>query len=239
MIFEPLRRSLVRLFGPRATSVSPLFEPKPLMTVSANLDMEWRIHPVPPEPVGSRVPPGGTPAAPRPGIKPPPDPAAEGWTWAAWKRELDAGAMLGWAVCRFANRIGEDQAAFVFGVVRGSFGIWRQPFDVCAAGAAPTQHILTCLTHLPSGLGIGIFADRAVAAAAAELADRLCPEWATLDPNDRATWGAAYHRTSAAWSGIGVRYSDDTHCHDQAGVVYGIYTRSPESVMQGRPEKLS
>lgn len=175
----------------------------------------------------------------RPGIKPPPDPAAEGWTWTAWKRELAAVGMPGWAVCRFANRTGPDSAAFVFGIVRGSFGIWRQPFDVCAAGADRTEHVLTCLTHLNSGLGIGIFASREIAAEAAEIADRVCPAWQTLDPDDRATWGDAFERTRAAWAGIGVRYVEDSHCHDKAGGTYGIYTRSPESVMAGRPEKLS
>jgi hypothetical protein len=175
----------------------------------------------------------------RPGLKPPSDPAAEGWTWAAWKRELDAGALPGWAVCRFANRTGPDNAAFVFGVARGSFGIWRQPFNVCAPGAPTTEVILTCVTHLRSGLGIGIFTDREVAAAAAEIADRVCPAWETLDPDDRVKWHEVHSRTNAAWHGIGVRHSEDSHCHDTAGGTYRIYTRSPESLMAGRPEKLS
>lgn len=172
-------------------------------------------------------------------IKPPPDPAAEGWTWEAWKRELDAGAVPGWAVCRFANRIGIEETAFVFGIVRGSFGIWRQPFDVCAAGSDRTEHVLTCLTHLRSGLGIGIFADREAAVAAAEIAERVCPGWETVDPDDRAKWTEVHSRTGIAWAGIGVCYLLDAHCHDQAGGTYGIYGRSPESINEGRPEKLS
>lgn len=272
MNFEPLRRALVRLFGPRATSVSPkiteddiinrmvergLVEPAMRMTIADRRAIE---------PVGSTdVRPAGSgvvnvrkgePALDairrhvvqiesgavdeRPGIKPPPDPAVDaGWTWAAWQRELAALAMPGWAVCRFANRIGRDNAAFVFGIVRGSFGIWRQPFRVCAAGADSTEHILTCVTHLRSGLGIGIFADREVAAAAAEIADRVCPAWETLDPDDRVKWNEVHSRTKAAWIGIGVRYADDAHCHAGDGLTLGIYTRSPESVMAGRPEKLS
>lgn len=270
MIFEPLRRSLMRWLRPGATSVSPkmlthpLFEetgadlvaamqragmlPKPATDRESAMDAvgdailkQLRAAGMIPADAEVRVHHGALPGTPgpRPGIRPPPDPAAEGWTWAAWKRELDAGAMPGWAVCRFANRIGADQAAFVFGVVRGSFGIWRQPFNVCAAGADPTEHILTCLTHLPSGLGVGIFSTREIAAEAAELAERVCPGWATIDPDDRASWNEVHTRTGAAWSGIGVRYADDAHCHDQAGGTYGIYTRSPESVMAGRPEKLS
>lgn len=231
MIFEPLRRSLVRWLRPRATLVSPQIE---FGSYSASfVDTQWKAGPA----LAHLAP---TPPGPeRPGIKPPPDPAAEGWTWAAWKRELDAGALPGWAVCRFANRIGPDHAAFVFGIVRGSFGIWRQPFDVCAAGTDSTERILTCLTHLPSGLGVGIFSNREVAAEAAELAERVCPGWATIDPDDRASWNDVHSRTGAAWSGIGVRYATDAHCHDQAGGTYGIYTRSPESMMAGRPEKLS
>lgn len=248
MIFEPLRRSLVRWLRPRATSVA---HPIDLSLGGVHMTFDpasFEIRPLPPgpyvdphqrgtepEPIGSTHVRG----LDRPGIKPPPDPADEGWTWSAWKRELDAGALPGWAVCRFANRIGPDHADFVFGIVRGSFGIWRQPFNVCAAGTDSTERILTFLTHLPSGLGIGIFSDREVAAEAAMLADRIWPAWETLDPNDSATWGDALERTRAAWSGIGVRYLDDAHCHDRSGNTFGIYSRTAKSMMAGRPEKLS
>lgn len=267
MIREALRKLYSVYFRPRATSVSPenLLDGDIEQIVGRMIERGLiqgmgpnAIEPIPPgpyvdprqrgaepepEPIGSttlhiselRI----SDAPPRPGIKPPPDPATEGWIWTAWKRELDAGALPGWAVCRFANRIGPDHVAFVFGIVRGSFGIWRQPFDVCAAGTDSTEHILTCVTHLRSGLGIGIFSDRAVAAEAAELAERVCPAWATLDPADHAAWAEVHNRTGVAWLGIGVRYLDDAHCHDKAGGTYGIYSRTAESMMAGRPEKLS
>jgi hypothetical protein len=209
MKFGSIRASLVRWLTPAATSVSPQ--------------------------IGS----AGFKSRFLPGIKPPPDPPVEGWTWAAWKREIDAAALPGWAVCRFANRIGPDQVAFVFGAVRGSFGIWHQPFDVCAAGTNRTKRVLTCVTHLRSGLGVGIFSDRQVAAEAAVLADRVCPGWETLDPDDRAAWDEVHSRTGTAWSGIGIRHADDANCHDQDGDSYAIYVRSPQSMMAGRPEKLS
>lgn len=240
MNLKALARSVMRYFRPAATSVSPQIDPD---AACAEILKALRASGMIPADAEVRVHHGPLPAAgvqaPRPGLKPPPDPAAEGWSWAAWKRELDAVAMPGWAVCRFANRIGPDNAAFVFGIVRGSFGIWRQPFNVCAAGTDSTEHILTCVTHLRSGLGVGIFADREVAVAAAEIADRVCPAWETLDPDDRMKWNEVHARTGAAWSGIGVRHSEDSHCHDAAGGTYAIYTRSPESVMAGRPEKLS
>lgn len=238
---ELLQRLYSVFFRPRATSVSPKITEEDII---ARMIERGLIDGMGPnrrsaEPSAHAVQIESGAVDERPGIKPPSDPAAEGWTWAAWKRELDAGALPGWAVCRFANRIGPDNAAFVFGVVRGSFGIWRQPFKVCAAGADPTEHILTCVTHLRSGLGMGIFANREVAAEAAALADRVCPAWETLDTDDRAAWNEVHSRTGAAWLGIGVRYLDDAHCHDQSGNTFGIYSRTAESMMAGRPEKLS
>lgn len=140
MIFEPLRRALVRLFGPRATSVSPqITENDIIERMLENGVVYVRKGESPLDALKQRVVGGAAMPVPHPGIKPPSDPAIDaGWTWAAWKRELDAGAMPGWAVCRFANRTGPDNAAFVFGIVRGSFGIWLQPFSVCA-GADSTQ----------------------------------------------------------------------------------------------------
>lgn len=148
--------------------------------------------------------------------------------------------MPGWAFCRFANRIGPDQAAFVFGIVRGSFGIWRQPFAVCDEDDGQSTKVLSCITHLPSGLGIGIFADRETAVQAAEVADVACPTWATADPDHGLpAWNEALGRTMTAWRHLGVAPAHGAHCHDQGGGIYRIFTHSPASMMEGRPEKLS
>lgn len=177
----------------------------------------------------------------RTGIKPPPDSAAENWTWKRWRREQQVNTLSGWAFCRFANRMSGDSAIFVFGLVRGSFGLWQQPFSVCNGGDKGTE-ILTCITHLDSGMNIGIFRDREVAAEAASLADRVC-EWSKVDlDSSTSPFKSAYSRMVDVWGGIGIRVSQTCHCHDHdqgTGAPMAIFIRDEASLMEGRPEKPS
>lgn len=169
----------------------------------------------------------------RPGVRPPTDPEADGWTWQKWDAlARGAGTAPGWAFCRFANRTGPDTVAFVFGLVRGSFGLWQQPFDICTEDNRSSE-ILTCITHLRSGIGCGIFAERMVAIEAAELADRICEAHLTEIDGDTS------HRLHRAWEGVGIRPASNAHCHDGAGNTYELIGRSTDSIMEGKPERLS
>lgn len=178
----------------------------------------------------------------RPGIKPPIDGATEGWTWSQWSKESSAGGVIpGWAFCRFANRLGEESVGFVFGHVRGGFGVWCQPFDVCInddEGVEQKPEILTCLTHLRTGMGIGIFADRAAAIQAAEIAESACPTW-QKETDLGIVWRTSLARSRTAWHGMGIRESTNAHAHDQHGTRFPIFGQDTESVMAGKPERLS
>jgi hypothetical protein len=180
------------------------------------------------------------------GIKPPADPAADDWTWQAWKAERDAHIVPGWTWCRFANRVGETNVRFVFGHVRGSFGLWQQPFDVCWTtdrGLSRSADILTCITHLPTGFGFAIFGERAAAAQAAEIAERM-NIWESIDSDDIDNWQHIHARTCEAWRAAGMAAASNAHCHQQgqadvqtpAMEMWGV---NPDAMSFGKPERLS
>lgn len=235
MKLEALRRRVVRLFRPAATSAPPKIEP-----ITDPNDISGPTHPL--DEIGNRVLKQLREAVDlTKSIRPPIDAGTNGWTWSQWSKEAAAGGVIpGWAFCRFANRLGEESVGFVFGHVRGGFGVWRQPFEVCTAdddGVDQRPEILTCITHLNSGMGVGIFADRDTAILAAELAGKVCPGWETEAPE--RLWSAYMDRTLSAWHGIGIRTSSNAHAHDSHGTRFHIYGQDNESVMAGKPERLS
>ena len=175
--------------------------------------------------------------APAPGRKPPPDPAVEGWQWSKWAAEMKfQGTIPGWSFCRFANRLGEDGVAFVFGYVRSGFGVWPQPFTVRSLineGFGEDKRVLMCLTHLHSGTGLGIFDNRTIAIKAAELAEKVIEEHQTMDTM------VLHNKMLPVWTDIGIIVDHTTYACDDNGNRYQINCMSWESVNEGRPEKLS
>lgn len=249
MTFGLLGASLARLFRRRATSVPPKIDPEPVpvtidtiisqMIARGFFDVK-AVHGVSP-PVDQ---------APTVGIKPPPDPDVDlAWTWQRWDAEVEScGQYRGWTFCRFANRHGEA-AQFVFGFVCGPFGVWTTPMDVCTTmmvdgdvpSMIPSQPIVACLTHLRSGYGIGVFADRAIAISAAELADRITSLWG--EPSivtDGGVWRAAMGATRDAWRSASIQPAVNAHVHPTgSNKPLEIWGRSIESINEGRPERLS
>lgn len=177
-----------------------------------------------------------------------PDPEVPKWSWQEYASNRDkAGVHPGWAFCRFANRAygnhdrNTEVASFVFGFTRGAFGVWSRHMDVCSVNDdehASAQQLLTTITHLQTGYGVGVFAERDVAMEAAELAERVYPAWAGAGDVMSAE---GRDRTSQAWEGVGIVPSTNAHAHspENSLITLPIYGRSEASVLLGKPEKLS
>lgn len=179
----------------------------------------------------------------RPGIRPPAD-MTDDWTWSGWKQlEAEHARLPGWTFCRFANRSGPDSCAFVFGLVRGSFGLWKQPFPVCLhtdEDDGSNTEVMTCLSHLASGLGIGVFDKLEDAAMAAEIAEQMQVDWSTVDPDNPATWKFNIDTMRESWSFAGIAYAEHKHAHNgPGGPMIQIWERSTAVIERGKPEKLS
>lgn len=257
MIFEALRRRWSGYFRPRATSVSPPNEPwakMTLMGVSYNFDAP-RIEPIPPGPYidprqrGAEPEPIGSTMVrivdnARPGIEPPGNEMP--WPqWRALEAELDAPA--GWSACRFptwkpGDQPGQDSGTcgFVFGITRGAFGIWRTPFPVCVVDddgmlMDKREDVLAAITHLPTGLGMGVFSDRAAAVALCQAVESV-GDWHT-----RSISAAMQIRFHEARSFCGVWPSRTRHAHmgSPDGPPLAIWEQRPEEINAGRPERLS
>lgn len=180
----------------------------------------------------------------RPGIEPP----ANEMPWPQWRAlEAELDAPLGWSACRFptwkpGTLPGQDQGTcgFVFGITRGAFGIWRTPFPVCVTdddGMATDKRedVLAAITHLPTGLGMGVFADRAAAIALCHAVESV-GDWHTR--NVSAAMQIRFHE---ARSFCGVWPSRTRHAHmgSADGPLLAIWEQRAEDVAAGRPEKLS
>lgn len=264
MIFEPLRRAWMRLFGRGATSVSPLFDQKPpgepwgqmtLMGVSYDFDAP-RIEPTPPgpwwvdprqrgaepEPIGSTM----VRFVDRQGIEPP----GNEMPWPDWRKlERELAAPAGWSACRFptwrpGDEPGGEQAglcAFVFGITRGDFGVWCSPFAVCTTDddgilTDRREDVLAAVTHLPSGLGMGIFADREAAVANVLIVEKLGIDWRA---KKQLIEDYARVQQARAFAGITICRGRHAHIGSPEGPRVAIWERTAAAVAEGRPERLS
>lgn len=187
----------------------------------------------------------------RQGIQPPTDARdrqADSLGWVKWLEIMNEHPVPGWAPCRFVNRLGPtDRIGWVFGVVRDSFGVWSQPYPVCHHPMDEADHdfkpsaILATITHLPTGMGMGVFNDRATACAAAELLDGL-EDWRNMPQTDgsepsKERWGSLVQKVYRTWEFNGIDYSADWHAHNGVGGEHiGIWTKQPALVEDGKPK---
>lgn len=178
------------------------------------------------------------------GIEPP----ANEMPWPDWRKlEAELDPPPGWSACRFPTwRAGDapgenaGTCAFVFGITRGDFGIWRSPFTVCfyddgGMHKGQREDVLAAVTHLPSGLGMGLFADRAAAVADVLIIERLA-DWRFKEFTIEAYAGMQQARTFA-----GITVCRDRHAHigGPDGMPAPIWEQRAETMAAGRPEKLS
>ena len=189
-------------------------------------------------------------------IKPPPD---DDFPWSTWTGMMAAEAEHappGWAFCRIGNRKcsesgdpEDDIVEFTFGFARGSFGVWRKPFDICElVGGLEIKikegiRLLTVVTHLQSGTGMGLFFDMALAAEACELIERSVTDLNAFDPNKAESWSPLFNRMVSIWKAAGIRRAV-THAHvtgtdGEESPPIAIFERTKETMNYGRPEKLS
>lgn len=146
-------------------------------------------------------------------------------SWKVWRHVMTEMLKLeGWAPCRFANRLGPtDGIGWVYGVVSGDFGVWCQPFPCCKYPSEEerenTTMVLAALTHLPTGMGIGLFLNAATAAEAVHIITplaewRAAPNMAEEDDGARERWNDLMLKARAAWAFNGIDVASDLHAHN-------------------------
>lgn len=159
--------------------------------------------------------------------------------WTAERKQMEAMAP-GWTGCRFFNRVSFVEARGVFGVVRGHWGIYCQPFDICH-GEEDTE-VLPVLSHLHSGLAIGCFDTIEIAVEAATILDAL--DWASMPEADEKEENANVWRErlllvrkTLGFHGIA---ADERHAHDPGDplmTTIPVLAKSEEALIAGKPRK--
>lgn len=160
--------------------------------------------------------------------------------WDRWSTMARDNQRRGWSFARFAACGPNGYMACLFGIVRGPFGIAKMDFYICATGRFDILH---SITHLPSGMGCGLFTDQQSAANACEIAARLADDWEVIEPHqDAARTREAILHMHAAWTAAGI-IKCETHAHvtaDTSSAPLTIWFQDYSTVVAGRPEgKLS
>lgn len=208
-MIEALGRSLARYFEVAATS---LWRKKRRMAEHAPLrptTIALAFNPFPPSPQPEFK------LAPQHPLAPEIDHPLEPLDWVTWCRMETENRRHGWAFVRFAVRGGDKKIGFVFGMVRGTFGVYSMTFHLCPINA---EAELYGLSHLRSGFGFGLFSHQETAAEAAEIAGRMSTDWSTFDPDaaDTSRLGPMIERVHEAWKAAGIVQAP-FHAHKEPG----------------------
>lgn len=184
---EALRRSVVRYFGQGATSVTPEKSPTTdeLGDLVRSIIADTEAKKQAPAPLDAVVV----------------DPDNLPWeVWANMQREARA---PGWTFCRFGARW-QGNARQVFGIVREDIGLWSKAFLLHHTNQQQ-RRVLWSMTHIPTGLGLGLFMEREYAIQGAELLHRALPdELAELDPDVPSTFGVFMPRLRQTYAAAGL-----------------------------------
>jgi hypothetical protein len=103
--------------------------------------------------------------------------------------------------------------------------VWRSPFEVCVVedviGGEPRrlQLLLAAVTHLPTGMGLGLFNAAETACEAVNLIADL-EEWREAPvlgdgeaPEANARWRELMHKATMAWRFNGIAITPGMHAH--------------------------
>jgi hypothetical protein len=159
--------------------------------------------------------------------------------WERWSSMARENQRRGWSFARYAARGPTGNMGCLFGIVRGPFGIAKMDFYIFAARRFGTLH---SVTHLPSGMGFGLFTDQQSAATACEIAARLADDWELLEVHqDAARTREAMRHMHQAWIAAGI-VKCATHAHttaDTDSAPIAIWFQDFGTVVMGRQGKLS
>lgn len=138
-----------------------------------------------------------------------PDGAITDITPLTWDQINQTRAHIGdhprWSMCKYPIRTrSSDYGLWMIGLVRDQFGVHNAPFHACHP--VHDDVVLTSLTHLPTGKGIGLFSDHEAAILAGDILANLTGlDWASLDVDNPDAWEAGMvSRVHAAWNAAGI-----------------------------------
>lgn len=174
----------------------------------------------------------------------PPEPAHPGVDWPNWIEVMETFATPGWAPGRFAGRAAGNGLVFYYGIGKGDYAVFLTPFVVCEHPIAEEglfhpevtsgQVNLANLLHLPSGMALGVFNDRATACEAAGIIGAMVPRLSEID------WGRYREPIHAAFRFHGICESEERHAHiHPGGPGFGIWAKAAANLTAGKPERLS
>ena len=182
-----------------------------------------------------------------PGIEPP---SPDAHPWENWQGFMAGTHQPGWSPCMFGTRVwspgSAERVSFMFGIAKGCFGVYTRPHQVCYEDEdrhdqSSSETILATVTHLYSGVGLGLFADREAACAAADALLSIGIAWSNLtQPASDTIWLGVQERADAAWTFNGFTVDENRHAHTgPGGPIMGIWSHTQEALTAGKPDRMS
>lgn len=169
-------------------------------------------------------------------------------TWEEWSEEADEYRRDGWSFCYFRIRSGArgELAEVTAGIVHGAFGVYVRDFRICRSDMDDSIiGELWSLTHLSSGLSVGLFQSMDDACRAAEATLVRMPEWdrrasdmrggAPAADADKARVVDLNRRTIDMWGTIGIHPISPDLLHAHGGPNGGIMLTVFERRSDGAP----
>lgn len=159
--------------------------------------------------------------------------------WDIWMKLMDEQRRPGWAYGRLALCSERDSALFMFGWLRGSFGVFSREGTLFHDHADPMRHVFAHIVHLRTGKVTATFLNAQEAMEGCEIAEHM-GDWNAITNDMSPEYKLAADRTTVGWSyaalfaqpTMAARAGDGT-------LVQVIIAKSPEYLNMGRPEKTS
>lgn len=179
-------------------------------------------------------------------------------TWAGWAQMMAGMPRLGmdapgWAKCRIGNRDGREgeKVNWVFGIAKGDFGIWVAEYPICyhpqgdfEFTETPPTRALAAMTHIGTGLGLGLFNEVTLAIEAADIIQSAI-DWRAAPTTDESAananyWALTLTKVHRSWEFCGIDHHPHMHCHAYpGGPEHGIWAKWEGGHNQPKPERLS
>lgn len=171
--------------------------------------------------------------------------------WAEYRDAMERAALPGWTFgwmgCQQHGESAEQiGVSYFIGNLKDDFGIFTLNIPVCypveiesgGEDEREMEPVLANLVHLPSGVGLGVFETRQLAAQAAEVIEKS-GVFVPQQPIPFESWMSRRENIHTAWRFAGIGECPSRHCHPYGIQEHGVPIMIAIAQDADRPEKLS
>ena len=159
--------------------------------------------------------------------------------WDIYMQLMDEYRRPGWSYGRFAIQSEAGQALFMFGHLRGSFGVFCRVGMIIHDGVDTTPARLFHIVALRMGMIVATFINAQQAMEGCEIAEAMA-DWDAFREESEPAYKLAVERTSLGWASAALyAFPNMTARAGDGHEIPQMIVKQPEYLTEHRPEKLS